>query len=328
VKLEASVTPLTFACGVYDRTVPLFTREVAIEGVDLTYVPIDDPRQIFDRMARGEGFDLAEMSLSEFICRHVADRNPFVALPIFPSRMFRHSFIAVNGKKIKTPTDLAGKRIGVPLYTMTAAVVIRGMLEHDHGVDLSKVHWVEGAINAATSHGDPTAMPLLAPVDIEDNHSGRSLSELLDAGEIDAIIGTSLPNAMKTNPDLVRLFPDFHAAERDFYTRTKIFPIMHTLVIQREIYDRDPSLGPRIYAAFEAAKTLSRKRLQRTATISYMLPWMIEQVEEIERVFDGDPWPYGVEPNRPTLEALVTYLAEQHMIAHEVPIEELFAPTR
>jgi 4,5-dihydroxyphthalate decarboxylase len=236
--------------------------------------------------------------------------------------------ITVNRRTVRKPADLAGKRIGVPLYTMTAAVFQRGLLEHDFGVDLSGVHWVQGATNEATSHGDPTAMPLLAPVDIEDNHSGRSLNELLDAGEIDAIIGTSLPNAMKTNPDLVRLFPDFHAAERDFYTRTKIFPIMHTLVIQREIYDRDPSLGPRIYAAFEAAKTLSRKRLQRTATISYMLPWMIEQVEEIERVFGGDPWPYGVEPNRPTLEALVTYLAEQHMIAHEVPIEELFAPTR
>ncbi|HEV8020295.1 MAG TPA: hypothetical protein VGP41_03460 [Candidatus Lustribacter sp.] len=320
-------TALTFGCGVYDRTVPLFTREVTVDGVDLTYVAIDEPREIFDRMARGDGFDLAEMSISEFVCRYDAGQNPFVALPVFLSRVFRHSMITVNRKTVRTPADLAGKRIGVPLYTMTAAVFQRGLLEHDCGVDLSGVHWVQGATNEATSHGDPTAMPLLAPVDIEQNASGRSLSDLLDAGEVDAVIGTSIPKAMATNPDIVRLFPDFRAVEQDYYRRTHIFPIMHTLVVQRSVYDRDPSLGPRLYKAFDAAKNLSRKRLMRNQTLSYMLPWLIDDVEEIGRVFGGDPWPYGVEPNRVTLEALVTYLHEQHMISRKIPIEELFAPT-
>jgi 4,5-dihydroxyphthalate decarboxylase len=320
-------TPLTFACGAYDRTLPLMTREVTVEGVDLNYIVVDEPREIFDRMAGGEGFDLAEMSLSEFICRYDAKQNPFVALPVFPSRVFRHSMIAVNRKTVRTPADLTGKRIGVPLYTMTAAVFQRGMLQHDHGVDLSSVHWVQGATNAATSHGDPTAMPLLKPVDIEDNHSGKSTGDLLAAGELDAVIGTSLPLAMKTNPDVVRLFPDFRSAEQDYYTRTKIFPIMHVLVIQREVYDRDPSIGPRLYKAFEEAKALARKRMMRLQTLSYMIPWMVADVEEQERIFGGDSWPYGVEPNRVTLEALVTYLAEQHMISKTMPIEELFAPT-
>lgn len=320
-------TALTFGCGVYDRTAPLFTREVTVEGVDLTYVAIDEPREIFDRMARGDGFDLAEMSISEYVCRYVADRNPFVALPVFLSRVFRHSMITVNRKRVRTPADLAGKRIGVPLYTMTAAVFQRGLLEHDCGVDLSGVHWVQGATNEATSHGDPTAMPLLARVDIEQNATGRSLSDLLDAGELDAVIGTSIPKAMQTNPDIVRLFPDFRAVEQDYYRRTHIFPIMHTLVVQRSVYERDPSLGPRLYKAFDAAKNISRKRLMRNQTLSYMLPWLIDDVEEIQRVFGGDPWPYGIEPNRVTLEALVTYLHEQHMIARKVSIEELFAPT-
>jgi 4,5-dihydroxyphthalate decarboxylase len=320
-------TPLTFACGAYDRTLPLMTREVTVEGVDLNYIVVDEPREIFDRMAGGEGFDLAEMSLSEFICRYDAKQNPFVALPVFPSRVFRHSMITVNRKTVRMPADLSGKRIGVPLYTMTAAVFQRGMLQHDHGVDLSSVHWVQGATNAATSHGDPTAMPLLKPVDIEDNHSGKSTGDLLAAGELDAVIGTSLPLAMKTNPDVVRLFPDFRAAEQDYYTRTKIFPIMHVLVIQREVYDRDPSIGPRLYKAFEEAKALARKRMMRLQTLSYMIPWMVADVEEQERIFGGDSWPYGVEPNRVTLEALVTYLAEQHMISKTMPIEELFAPT-
>jgi 4,5-dihydroxyphthalate decarboxylase len=328
VNLQASVTPLTFACGVYDRTVPLFTREVKIEGVDLTYVPIEDPREIFDRMAGGEPFDLSEMSLSEYICRYVAGQNPFVALPVFPSRVFRHSMITVNRKTVSKPTDLAGKRIGVPLYTMTAAVFIRGLLQHDHGVDLSNVHWVQGAVNHASSHGDPTAMPLLKPVDIENNASGRSLSDLLATGEIDAIIGTGMPASLKTSPDVVRLFPNFREVEQDYYRRTHIFPIMHTVVMQRAVFDRDPSLAPRLYAGFSAAKELARKRMTRPATLSYMLPWMIDDLEEIERVFGGDPWPYGVEPNRVTLEALVTYLVEQNMIARTVPIEELFASAK
>lgn len=320
-------TALTFGCGVYDRTVPLLFGEITIDGVDLTYEAIDEPRVIFDRMGRGEGFDMSEMSISEYISRYVAGQNPFVALPVFLSRVFRHSMITVNRKSVRTPADLAGKRIGVPLYTMTAAVFQRGLLEHDCGVDLSGVHWVQGATNEASSHGDPTTMPLLQPVDIEVNKTGRSLSDLLSAGEIDAVIGTSLPNAMKTNPDIVRLFPDFRTVEKDYYRRTHIFPIMHTLVIQRSVYERDPSLGPRIYAAFDAAKNKARWRLQRNQALSYMLPWQIDDAEEIERVFGGDPWPYGIEPNRPTLEALMTYLHEQHLIAHPVPIEDLFVPT-
>jgi 4,5-dihydroxyphthalate decarboxylase len=318
---------LTFACGVYDRTVPLFTREVAIEGVDLTYVAIDEPREIFDRMGRGEPFDMAEMSLPEYICRYVADKNPFVALPVFLSRVFRHSMITVNRNAVRTPADLAGKRIGVPLHTMTAAVFIRGMLQHDYGVDLSTIHWVQGAINAPTSHGDPTAMPLLKPADIVPNTTGKSLSDLLSEGKIDAIIGTSVPQSIKTNPDVVRLFPNFREVEQDYYRRTHIFPIMHTLVIQRSVYDRDPTLGPRVYKAFDAAKNLARKRMLRLQTLSYMIPWMVDAVEESERVFGGDSWPYGIEPNRPTLEAAVTYLYEQDMIARRVSLEELFAPT-
>ena len=209
---------------------------------------------------------------------------------------------------------------------MTAAVFQRGLLEHDCGVDLSGVHWVQGAVNSPSSHGDAAPMPLVKPADIEINASGKSLSDLLAAGEIDAIAGTGMPDSLKTSPDVVRLFPDFRAVEQDYYRRTQIFPIMHTIVLQRAVYERDPSLAARLYTAFEAAKALARKRMTRPATLAYMLPWMIEELEDIERIFGGDPWPYGVEPNRLTLEALMTYLVEQDMIARPVPIEELFAP--
>jgi 4,5-dihydroxyphthalate decarboxylase len=317
---------LTLAFGVNDRTVPLLTGEVTVPGASVTYVPIAEPREIFDRMAGGEEFDLAEMSMSEYICRYVAGECPFVALPVFPSRIFRHSMIAVNRTRIKTPADLAGKRIGVALYTMTAAVFIRGLLAHDHGVDFADVTWVQGAINHAMDHGNPTAMPLVRPARIEHNHTGRSLSDLIDAGEIDAVIGTSMPDCMKTNADIVRLFPDFREREQDYFRRTRIFPIMHTLVMRKDVYERDPSLGQRFYTAFDVAKSISRRRMNRVGTLAYMLPWMIDDIDEIGRVFGGDPWPYGVEPNRPTLDALVTYLAEQDMIAHTVPVDELFVP--
>jgi 4,5-dihydroxyphthalate decarboxylase len=179
----------------------LYTGEVQAEGIGLDFIAIDDPRQIFDRMGKNLEFDACEMSSSEVISRHAAGRREMVALPVFPSRVFRHGFVTVNRKAVRTPKDLAGKRIGTPLYTQTAALFIRGLLQDEYGVDLSGVHWVQGATNSAESHGHPSAPPLLKPVSIEQNASGRSLSELLEAGEIQAIIGSGLPLALRTNPD-------------------------------------------------------------------------------------------------------------------------------
>src|SRR5262245_31585663 len=182
--------PITFACGLYDRMVPLYTGEAKAEGIDLNFLAIDDPRQIFDRMGKNLEFDACEMSSSELISRHAAGRTEMVALPVFPSRVFRHGFIAVNRKAVKTPKDLEGKRIGVLLYTQTAAVFIRGILHDEYGVDLSEVQWVQGATNSAEPHGDPSPPPLLKAVAIERNSSGLSLSELLERGDIQAILGS------------------------------------------------------------------------------------------------------------------------------------------
>src|SRR5713101_6939399 len=200
---------LTFACGLYDRMLALYTGEVQPDGIDVNFLAIDDPRQIFDRMGKNLEFDACEMSSTQVFSRLAAGRNEMVALPVFPSRVFRHGFITVNRKAVKTPKDLEGKRIGTPLYTQTAALFIRGVLADEYGVDLTGVHWVQGATNSPESHGHPAAPPLLKPVSIEQNTSGRSLSELLDAGEIQAIIGSGLPDALRTNPDVRRLFPDF-----------------------------------------------------------------------------------------------------------------------
>ncbi|MEA3028623.1 MAG: 4,5-dihydroxyphthalate decarboxylase [Alphaproteobacteria bacterium] len=317
---------LTFAGGIYDRTEPLRHREVAVKDVDLQFVMIDSPRDIFDRMGGKQEFDASEFSSSEFISRAAAAGRdcPFVALPVFPARVFRHGYIYVNRKAgIRTPKDLEGKRVGVALYTMTAAVWIRGHLAHQFGVDLSTIQWVEGAILDAGRHGEPAAPPLLKPARIEHDPAGRSLSELLAAGEIDALTGTQHPTP---HPDIAPLFPDAHAVEREFYRQTRIFPIMHLVVIRRDVHEKNPWLAQNLYEAFVESKKLALKRMHKGHP--YMLPWVHDDIHEIDEVFGGDPYPYGIEPNRPTLSALVQYLHEQNFIPRAPALEELFVTVK
>ena len=313
---------LTFACGFYDRTEALRTRDVTLQDIDLDFVAIDSPRDIFDRMGGKHEFDVSEFSSSEYISRHARGDCPFVALPVFPSRVFRHGYIYVNRKAgIRTPKDIEGKRVGVALYTMTAAVWIRGHLAHEYGVDLSTVRWVEGAINHAGRHGDPSAPPLLKPVKIEHDPQGRSLSDLLAAHEIDVIMGTQHPHP---HPDIAPLFADARTVEREFYRKTRIFPIMHLVVIRRDVYERQPAIAESLYQGFVEAKTLALARMHKGHP--FMLPWVHDDIHEVDKVFGGDPYAYGLEANRPTLEALVHYMAEQHFIPRPMPIEELFVP--
>jgi 4,5-dihydroxyphthalate decarboxylase len=318
--------PITFACGLYDRMLALYTGEAKPEGIDLNFLAIDDPRQIFDRMGKNLEFDACEMSSSETFSRHAAGRTEMVALPVFPSRVFRHGFITVNRKYVKTPKDLAGKRIGVPLYTQTAAVFARGLLQDEYGVDLSGVHWVQGAANSPESHGNPAAPSPLKPVSIEQNRSGFSLSQLLERGDIQAMLGSSLPDALRTNPDVVRLFPDFHRVELESYRSTRVFPIMHLVAMRRDVYERHPFIATSLYKAMDEAKDLALKKMRNTGALRYMLPGMPAELEVIDEVFGGDPWPYGVEPNRPTLEAMVRYMAEQSLIKAPIPVQDLFVP--
>jgi 4,5-dihydroxyphthalate decarboxylase len=319
-----STLPISFACAAYDRMVPLLTGEVRPAGVDLNFIPIASPRETFDRMAGGREFDAAEFSSSEFISRVGAGTCSFVALPVFPSRMFRHGFISVNTDRVRSPQELAGKRIGVPLYTMTAAVWIRGLLMHEYGVDLSGVRWLQGATNKPGRHGNPSVMPLLKHVAIADNESDKSLSDLLETGEIDAIIGADIPKALNRNPKVRRLIPDFPKVEADYYQRTGIYPIMHLVALKREIYERHPFVATSLYQAFCRAKALALERMRSTGMLATMMPWMLAEIETMDAVFGADPWPYGLDANRKTLEALVSYLAEQSLIAKPMAIEDLF----
>ena len=319
---------LSFACALYDRMQPLYTGEVQPAGIELNFIPIEEPRPIFDRMSGGQEFDVAEYSSSEFVQRFANKQCPFVAIPVFPSRAFRHGFIAINKKSgITKPKDLEGKRVGVPLYTMTAAIFIRGLLQHEFGVDFEKIHWVQGAVNKAGAHGKPHVLPLLKPMPIEIDPSGRSLSDLIEDRVVDATLGTSLPESIRTNPDVARLFPNYVEMEREYYKRTGIYPIMHLVAIKRDIYERYPYVATSLYDAFVESKKIALKHMFNLRALRYMTPFLMRDIDEIYEVFNGDPWPYGVEKNRKTLEALVTYLVDQHLIAAPVKVDDLFVPT-
>jgi len=319
---------LSFACGLYDRMQPLYTGEVKPDGIDLNFIAIDQPRPIFDRMSGGQEFDVAEYSSSEFVQRFARNECPFVAIPVFPSIAFRLGFIAINRRSgIKSPKDLAGKRIGVPLYTMTAAIFINGILINEFGVDLSNVRWVQSAMNAAGAHGSPTVLPLLKKISIENNTTKKTLGQLLAESAIDATLGTSLPAEIRTNPDIVRLFPDYVERDKDLYRRKKIYPIMHLVAIKRTVYERYPFVATSLYDAFVRSKAIALEKLFNLRAVRYMTPFLMREIDDIWEVFGGDPWPYGVEPNRATLEGLVKYLQDLHLISAPVKVDDLFVPT-
>ncbi|NNN18634.1 MAG: ABC transporter substrate-binding protein [Acidimicrobiaceae bacterium] len=319
---------LTFASAMYDRMQAIYTGEVEPEGIELNFMQFDEPRVIFDRMSGGLEFDVSEYSGSEFVQRFANNACPFVAIPIFPSRTFRTGFISIRTDRgINSPKDLEGRRIGVPLYTISAAIFIRGYLQHECGVDIKNIQWVQGAVNTVGAHGSPTVLPLLKPANIEINNTGKSLSQLIDEGLIDGTIGTSLPESIRTNPKVDRLFPNYVELEKEYYQRTGIYPIMHLIAIKKEIYERYPFVATSLYNAFVESKKLALKKMYNLRALRYMTPWLMRDIDEIYDIFNGDPWPYGVEPNRKTLEALVTYLVDQDMIASPVSVDDLFVPT-
>ena len=244
---------LTLACGPYDRTLALQDGSMKPDGIELTYVA-RQPAEIFWRMLQYQEFDVSELSLSNYTSLVDSGRCPFMAIPVFPSRVFRHGYVFVNTKcGINKPADLVGKRGGVPEYTMTAAVYARGMLEHEYGVSPSQVEWVQGRAERIERRLPPDVRVTPAPI-------GQDLGELLDWGEIDFLVTANNPASFRRgSANVARLFPDYKSVEQDYYRRTRIYPIMHTVVIRREIYDAHPWVALSLYQAFCAAKDRDRK---------------------------------------------------------------------
>lgn len=317
---------LTFACGKYDRVDALFTGQIQPDGIDLRCVEVTQPRVIFDRLTRTAEFDVAEYSLSEYVQRRLAGQCPFIAIPVFPSRAFRAGLVAVRDDVgIDAPTDLEGRTIGVPMYTMTAAVFARGFLRDVYGVDFSGVRWVTGAMNTPGRHGNPNILPIYSSPKVTVGPSGQSLDDLIQSRQIDATLGSSEPESVRSDGHVRRLIPDFPRVEADFYRRTRIYPIMHTLVVRREVYNKDPSILHALYGAFCQAKAIALAKMWDLRAHQYMLPWLARDLDEISETFGQDPWPYGVAENRATLEAAARYLVDDGITDRTISPDELFA---
>ena len=320
--------PITFACRLYDRMVPLYTGEVPIEGVRLNFMPNSDHRQVFDRMERGQEFDASELSFSDFLT--LKSRNvdvPLVTIPVFSSRVFRHGSVFINTRAgVSQPKDLEGKRVGVPRWGETAVIWARGMLHDEYGLDLSKVEWVTGAVNHSGAHGAAPPEPGVNGFSITPSPGGAALSDQLASGALAATISAERPNAFGQSPDVARMFPDYPALEKDWYRRTKLYPIMHVIAIRRATHERYPWFAANLSQALTAAKLRALAELEFTGSLLYMQPWLARDNEEWQAVFGADPWPYGVEANRPSIEAMMRYLVEQGLMDRALPMDQVFVP--
>ncbi len=320
-----STVRLTFGCGDYDRTRPLVDGTIEIEGVELEWERVEPPHELFVRVLDGE-FDLAEFSLSGLTAAAARGDDRLIGIPVFTSRLFRHSFIFVNpAGSVKEPRDLIGKRVGIPDYTVTAAVWVRGLLQHDYGVAPNQIDWCQGGLDRPIPVR-PLAYRLPEDVKIGPAPEGKALGPMLEAGELDAVISPGLPEAFKRgSPKVRRLFSNYREVELDYYRRTGIVPIMHTLAMRRAIYDANPGLARRLYDAFCTAKRHALAEISETGAPKVTLTWLQEALEREREVFGEDPWPYGFAPNRKTLEAFTAYSYEQGLCQTHVPAETLYA---
>jgi 4,5-dihydroxyphthalate decarboxylase len=316
---------LTFACWDYDRTRALADGRVRADGIDLNYLaqPVEET---FFRMLRFREFDCSEMSLSSYTASLGMEQPPFIAIPAFPSRYFRHSCIFVSAKSgIGRPEDLKGRRIGVPEYQMTAPVWIRGILSDDHGVKVTDVEHLSGG-EEEPGRTEKLKLDLPASIRLKPIGAAQTLSRMLADGDIDALVTARAPSTFASEPAKVkRLFPDYVDVEKQYFRRTKIFPIMHTVVIRRDVYEKNPWVAQSLYKALCAAKALAYQAYDQTAALPAMLPWLTSHVDEARREMGEDWWPYGLEANRQVLDTFLRYHHEQGLSKRRFKPEELFA---
>ena len=317
---------LTLACWNYDRTRALADGTVRPDGIDLNYLnlPVEET---FFRMLRHREFEAAEMSLSSYTVSLFREEPAFIAIPIFPSRSFRHNAIYVSTKRgVREPKDLRGKRVGNPEYQLTAQVWIRGVLSDEYGIAPTAVEYWTGG-EETPGREEKIALDLPPEFKIRRIGPDQTLSQMLADGEIDALYAPRIPSTLFSRPKEVRrLFENYAEVERAYYQKTRIFPIMHAVVIRRDIYRAYPWVAQSLYKAFVQSQRLLYEDLKETAALKAMLPWLTAHVEDLERTMGGDWWAYGFEPNRHVIETFLRYHHEQGLSKRRLRPEELFAP--
>ncbi len=316
---------LSVAIGDYDRMRPLVDGSVQIDGVD-AQVMLLDPEEIFFRAFRHADFDICELSLSSYSVKTAAGTSPYIAVPVFPSRAFRHTSVYVRTDRIKKPADLKGRRVGVPEYQLTANIWVRLFLEEDYGIRPSDLIWVRGGYEHP-GRIEKITLNLPSYVVVENAPTDTTISDLLANGELDAVIGPRAPSCFdRGHADVGYLFADPQATATDWYRRTRLFPIMHTLGIRRALVDKHPWLPVAVYKAFERSKQIALSKLADTSATKVTLPFVEEQLRAARKLMGEDFWAYGLEPNR---EVLSRFLARHHaegLSSRLLNPEELFHP--
>src|SRR4051812_1028141 len=317
---------LTLAVADYDRAKSIFLGRTPIEGCDLLPLAVN-AEECFHRAFKFQEFDIAEISMSSHMATVSRGENAYVGIPAFVSRVFRHSGIYIRTDRgIKSPKDLKGKTLGLPEYQITANVWIRGMLQDDYGVKPEEIHWRRGGIEEP-GRGERSPIKLPASIDLQQVPDDKTLSGMLEKGELDGMITARAPSCFdRRAPNVGRLFPDFKAVEQDYFKRTGIFPIMHLIGIRKSLVEQYPWLPVNVYNAFLAAKNIAVKELNELTQLMVNLPWVVDHYNETREVMGEDFWPYGfTEQNRKQIDAFSRYHHEQGLSARRVKPEELFA---
>jgi 4,5-dihydroxyphthalate decarboxylase len=318
-----SKLPLTLAIPDYDHTRDIVNGRVQPEGIDLTCLvyPVEE---IFYRFIVYKEWEVSEISFAKYAALIAQGSKDFIALPVFPSRVFRHSSIYVRKDgPIKKIGDLKGRKVGIPEWAQTAAVYSRGFLQDQYGIKLSSIEWVQAGVNQP---GRVEKVDLKLPKGVKITRvADKSLNEMLLNGDIDAIMVARAPDAfVKGNPKIRRLFDDFMAVETEYYKKTGIFPIMHTVAAKREVVDKNPWVARNLFTAFEEAKRRSIERVLDATVSLFPIPWYFEHARRGMELFGKDYFPYGIEPNRKTLEAFLKWAHEQGVCKRLVAVDELF----
>jgi 4,5-dihydroxyphthalate decarboxylase len=317
---------LTIACGDYDRTHPLIDGSVRPEGIELNWLTLPH-LEIWIRMLNYYDFDASEISLASFtIARSLG--KPLTAIPVFPARAFRHSYIFINTKSgIREPKDLMGKRMGLGEFQQTATVWMRGMLQHEYGVLPTDIHWRSGG-QEEPGRDERTPLKPIPGLDLQPIGKEQTLVGMLRDGELDALFTARGPSSfLRGEPHIARLFPDTRAAEQAYYKKTRMFPLMHLVGIRKELVAQYPWLPTSVYKAFCEAKALAMVDLLDVNALMVTLPWLIAETQETMGLMGKDFWAYGIHENMREIEALTQYVFEQGLIDRKVKVEELFHPS-
>lgn len=311
---------LTLAIGDYEHTRDLASGRVSVQGATLNVLTLT-PEEAFFRFTHFREWEVSEMSMGKYVSLRSQDDESIAAIPVFPSRVFRHSMIYVrDGGKLTRPEQLKGARVGVPEWAQTAVIYARGYLAHQAGVPLDAVDWVQAGVNEA-GRVEKVKLKLPAGVRLKPE-PGRSLNDMLLAGDLDAVLSARPPRSL--GQGIRRLFPDYEAAEEAYFRETGVFPIMHVVVIKSDILARHPWLAMNLYKAFEEAKHRSIERLSDITASHAPFAWLAPYAERMKALFGEDFWPYGLERNRKTLQAFVDFAIEQGVCHRKLAVEELF----